>query len=208
MSPGSWASISERRTLLSSESCPGGVIRLLDLQGRTRLLTKAEEGLQYTLLMNFYPDKAVTAPFVTALSRSGASVLFGSLKYVPVFSVEPDQASRLVPNLKWGSTGGKEDEEPMQEYLKSLVRYASCEALAARVSKLDFEWSFPLALPGGVKTAMKDFWQSVSKSFCDPRAMTVRFSMEGTPESDAACRELSSRSEYWRIFLGWFVDRD
>ena len=175
---------------------PGGDIKLLDLPGRTRLLTKADAGLQSALLMNFYPNKPVVAPFVTALSQTGARVLEGSFKYVPVFSVVPDQAERLVRNLKWGSNGGQADDEPMQEYLKSLVRYATCEALAARVGKVDFEWSFPLALPGGVKNAMKDFWRSISKSFCDPKVMTVRFSTDGIPESDAVCRELVSRPAY------------
>ena len=175
---------------------PGGEIKLLDLPGRTRLLTRAEPGLESSLLMNFYPAKPVVAPFVTALSQSGAMVLDGTSKYVPVFSVVPDQAGLLVRNLKWGSNGGQADEEPMQEYLKSLVRYASCEALAARVGTVNFEWSYPLALPGGVKTAMKDFWRSISKSFCDPKVMKVNFSMDGIPESDAICRELVSRSAY------------
>jgi hypothetical protein len=113
------------------------------------------------------------------------------LRYTPRFAVAPEATERLVPNLKWASArGGGIDEEPLREYLRGLVRYIAAEARAKGVSKLDFQWTFPLALPDGVQRGMKQVWHNFGDVFCKESVLDITASA-GIAESDAICRRLA-----------------
>jgi hypothetical protein len=186
---------------------PGNSARPLQLHGRTVLLLDPEPSQKGLVSERFYPiyqneiDETYQPPFPTMLASIQENTTVFSedrrthVEHVPSFYFSPDivDPNVFVENVKWGSGGGREEDAPLRAYLHGAIRYIACEARAARVGELNFEWSYPLALPKGARGAMAAFWQNVGTAFVAPQVMTIQ-AKEGLSESNALCRYLSASS--------------
>jgi hypothetical protein len=171
--------------------------RIADLEGRTRLLTSniLPEYVDH-VRMDFYPQGKITQPFVTALKDQTKDYisLEGRLDYQLITDLAVEHVTTIVPNVKWGTQGGRKDEEPMKAFLTHVVRLIMAQARADGVHSVNLRWSYPLALPAPVKTAMRSFWSTLGNAFVDPAVMSLLVERQGIPESDAVCRQLARRS--------------
>ncbi len=174
-------------------------IRPLALAGRTTLLTApGSQPAREAAANDFLPVEAVMPPFPTLLLRDDASIL-GAERAQKTFTVRfrslNDKLSlrSLVQNVKW-SSGGTAEDNPLRDYLNYLLRCIVCEAWAAGVSTLRFEWSYPLSLSATGRGAMSGFWQAAAGAFTAPAeagGRRIEIQAEpGTSESVALCRYL------------------
>ncbi len=174
--------------------------RPLVLARRTVVLTRAVSGFETEVARKVYPSEEVAPPFPTLLFRNDGTLVEndGVIPvrqdlYTPRFVLFPEDffysgVFQPVRNLKWAGQG--DSEIPLREYLTSLVRAVACEARAAGVPVLTFEWSFPLSLPSRTRTSMTGFWQTTASSFSIPEIMQVQ-AKPGVSESEAVCRHLA-----------------
>ena len=174
-----------------------GERRIADLEGRTRLLTSnVYPGYLDRVRLDFYPSEKIAQPFLTALKDQTNEYvsLEGRLDYQLITALDASHAPTVVANVKWGTIGGRKDEEPMKAFLTHVVRLVMAQARADRVHSVKLRWSYPLALPAPVKAAMRSFWSTLDRAFVDPAETSLQVEREGIPESDAICRQLARRS--------------
>jgi hypothetical protein len=168
--------------------------KLLGINGRSCLLTSSvNDRYSEAFTRGFYPEGPIEQPFVTALKdqQAGVSFLEGKLDYQLVVQVDATDAPTMVANVKWGTTGGTADELPMKAFLTHVVRLLMAQARADCYHKVNLRWSYPLALPSPVKVAMRSFWTTLNRQFCDPAVVTLTVGKDGITESDAVCRQLA-----------------
>jgi hypothetical protein len=177
----------------------GGDVRPLFLEQRTVVLTEAASGFAAEVSRKVYPAEDVAPPFPTLLFRNDGTLVEndGVIPqqqdlYTPRFILLPEDlfyggVFQPIKNLKWAGQG--DSDIPLREYLTALVRAVTCEARAAGVPELDFEWSFPLSLPTRIRNSMTTFWQTAAGSF-STAGMQVR-AHRGVSESEAVCRHLA-----------------
>ena len=166
---------------------------LLSIRGRMQLLTTAEASMKEQVLAGLYPETPLTPPFVTLLAMRTASIVSGTPPtsvWDPRFLFYPESKEHLLSNVKWGKGGGA-DDLPLLQYLRSVTQLIASEARDAGVGKLEFRWSYPMALPEGARGAMGNFWDGVADRLSRPGGMVVT-SMPGITESDAVCRCLAA----------------
>ncbi len=178
----------------------GSEPRQLLLARRTVVLTRAASGFETEVARKVYPSEEVAPPFPTLLFRNDGTLVEddGVIPvrqdlYTPRFVLFPEDffysgVFQPVRNLKWAGQG--ESEIPLREYLTALVRAVVCEARAAGVPSLTFEWSFPLSLPSRTRGSMTGFWQTTAGSFSIPDTLQVQ-AKSGVSESEAICRHLA-----------------
>src|ERR1017187_9491218 len=90
----------------------------------------------------------------------------------PRFLFYPESKEHLLSNVKWGKGGGA-DDLPLLQYLRSVTQLIASEARDAGVGKLEFRWSYPMALPEGARGAMGNFWDGVAHRLSRPGGMVV-----------------------------------
>lgn len=178
----------------------GGELRPLVLERRTIVLTEATSGYQSEVSRKVYPAEDVMPPFPTLLFRNDGTLVEndGAIPqqqdlYTPRFILAPADllyggVFQPVKNLKWAGQG--DSETPLREYLTALVRAVACEARAAGVPTLTFEWSFPLSLPSRTRNSMTAFWQTTAGSFSTDEGLQVKAN-RGVSESEAVCRHVA-----------------
>jgi hypothetical protein len=176
-------------------------VRPLILRGRTVLLTKpAEQTLAETVAGDFLPAGDVAPPFPTLLLRDAVSLLGGERSPRGAFTVRfrslgetAGLVGSLVQDVKW-SSGGTAEASPMRDYLNGLARCLLCEAWAAGVTRLRFDWSYPLSLSPEGRGAMEGFWKATARNLPALRAAgdgrSEIVAEPGTSESVALCRYL------------------
>lgn len=171
----------------------------LVLKGRTRFLTRPVEEFKQAAVTALYPDEGVKPPFVTLLARGDATFFNSGAsssqeRYTPQFHFFAERAGdvdRFEENVKWGSGAGTREDLPIREYLRALTRFITCEARAAGVGGLTFEWSYPLSLPQGAKNAMAGFWAGVGSETIRKGSAMALNATPGISESEAVCRYLA-----------------
>jgi hypothetical protein len=165
---------------------------LLPLVGRTKFLTVGTGDLMDAIRDNLYPAEGAKPPFPTLLYQNDATVIGGdSGGYTLRFVYYPGERAQPVPNVKWGTHGGKAEQEQLKQYLEGLIRYIVADARCNGVGTLEFRWSYPLALPTNVVQAMKDFWTSVAATYTRGGSLSVSVA-EPVSESEAICRALAA----------------
>ena len=172
---------------------------LLPVKARLQYLTDSIPDLMTKVADNLYPNETVMPPFRTLLYDSQATPIGNHARFTMRFKFSPVEVIPPYGNVKWAVRAGKADTGPLTEYLEGLVRYIAAEARAEGVADLQFHWSYPLSLPAGILTGMRDFWKSVANSYSRAAALATASSArfmrvsagEGVSESEALCRCLA-----------------
>jgi hypothetical protein len=171
--------------------------KALELKPRKVLLTKATSANAASVEGDIYPAYGVVPPFPTFLARSSATLIKGNERglvregeFLPYFRLDVSKLGSMIKDLKWPAKGASQGDIPLRAYLTSLVRGVAGEARAAGAQALDFQWSYPLALPADVHRGLALFWSGVSKVFSVTEELEVNAGT-GISESEALCRHLS-----------------
>jgi hypothetical protein len=174
--------------------------RALALRSRKVLLSNASSANSLAVERDIYPAYDVTPPFPTLLAHSSATLVKGNEsglvregEFLPYFRLDISKLESMIKDLKWPVRGASQAEIPLRAYLTAVVRAVVCEARAAGARSLDFQWSYPLALPADVQRWLTLFWGGISRFFSIEGELAVTAGA-GTSESEALCRHLSEFS--------------